>query len=90
MAPSNNDLIILDIEDGKTQQKDDTVFEILTKFLSRKGSIKLRQKVIFFRMMATLINASLTVTKSLQALRKQEKDKTMQKFYDYMLEKVQS
>ncbi|MBP9812766.1 type II secretion system F family protein, partial [Candidatus Gracilibacteria bacterium] len=51
--------------------------------------IKLRQKVIFFRIMATMVNASLTVLKSLTALKKQEKEKNMIKFYDFMIDRVQ-
>lgn len=39
--------------------------------------------------MATMVNASLTVLKSLSALKKQEKDKGMIKFYDFMIERVQ-
>ncbi len=58
-------------------------------FLHKKGSIGLRQKVVFFRIMATMVNASLTVLKSLTALRKQEKDKNMIKFYEFMIEKIQ-
>jgi type II secretory pathway component PulF len=39
--------------------------------------------------MATMVNASLTVLKSLTALKKQEKDKKMIAFYDFMIERVQ-
>lgn len=39
--------------------------------------------------MATMVNASLTVLKSMTALKKQEKDKNMIKFYDFMIEHVQ-
>jgi type IV pilus assembly protein PilC len=51
--------------------------------------MKLRQKVIFFRIMATMVNASLTVLKSLTALKKQEKEKNMIKFYNFMIDRVQ-
>ncbi len=37
-----------------------------------------------------MVNASLTILKSLTALRKQEKDKNMLKFYDFMIEHIQS
>jgi type II secretory pathway component PulF len=39
--------------------------------------------------MATMVNASLTVLKSLVALRKQEKEKNMMKFFDFMIERIQ-
>ncbi len=40
--------------------------------------------------MATMVNASMTVLKGLSALRRQEKSPSMQKFYDFMIERVQS
>lgn len=58
--------------------------------LQHRGKITLRQKVVFFRIMATMTNASMTVLKSLSALRKQEKDKNMIQFYDFMIDRVQS
>lgn len=40
--------------------------------------------------MATMVNASMTVLKSLSALRKQEKNKIMLRFYDFAIEKIES
>lgn len=40
--------------------------------------------------MATMANASMTVLKSLDALRRQERNKTMLQFYDFMIDRVQS
>ncbi len=40
--------------------------------------------------MATMTNASMTVLKSLSALRKQEKNKMMLRFYDFAIDRVQS
>jgi type IV pilus assembly protein PilC len=37
-----------------------------------------------------MVNASLTILKSLAALRKQEKNEDMIKFYDFMIERIQS
>lgn len=37
-----------------------------------------------------MVNASLTILKSLTALKKQEKDKNMIKFYDFMITRIQS
>lgn len=39
--------------------------------------------------MATMVNANLTVLKSLSALKKQEKQENMIKFYDFMIDKIQ-
>lgn len=40
--------------------------------------------------MATMVNASMSVVKSLDALRRQEKNKSMQQFYDFVLSRVQA
>ncbi|NRH20510.1 type II secretion system F family protein [Candidatus Gracilibacteria bacterium] len=86
----NQNIIILDIEDSKVHVEKETVGEYIKKFLIAQGSINLRQKVVFFRILATMVNASLTILKSLTALRKQEKEKNMLKFYDFMIEHIQS
>jgi type IV pilus assembly protein PilC len=87
--PITQDIVILDIEEWQAVKQEEWFLKYLKSFFWAKGSISLRNKVIFFRIMATMVNASLTVLKSLTALRKQEKEKKMQKFYDYMIEKVQ-
>lgn len=86
----NQNIIILDIEDSKVHVEKETVGEYIKKFLIAQWSINLRQKVVFFRILATMVNASLTILKSLTALRKQEKEKNMLKFYDFMIEHIQS
>ncbi len=86
---TTQDIIILDIEEGQAAKKEEGLFKYLKDFFWSRGSITLRNKVVFFRIMATMVNASLTILKSLTALRKQEKEKNMIKFYDFMIEKVQ-
>ncbi len=89
MANTASDIIILDIQEGQEVKKQESYLIFLKNMFFNWASIKLRQKVIFFRIMATMVNASLTVLKSLSALKKQEKEKNMIKFYDFMIEKVQ-
>jgi type II secretory pathway component PulF len=79
----------LDVQEGQDVKKEETYLTYLKNIFIKGGSVKLRQKVIFFRIMATMVNASLTVLKSLTALKKQEKDKNMIKFYNFMIDKVQ-
>lgn len=86
----NQDIIILDIEDSQVNTEKESLGEYIKKFLFAQWSINLRQKVVFFRILSTMVNASLTILKSLTALRKQEKDKNMLKFYDFMIEHIQS
>lgn len=85
----NQDLVILDVEEGQAEWIKESYLEYIQAFFRNRASINLHQKVVFFRIMATMVNASLTVLKSLTALKKQEKDEKMIKFYDYMIEKIQ-
>ncbi len=87
--PITQDIVILDIEEWQAVKKDEWFIKYIKSFFWAQGSVTLRNKVIFFRIMATMVNASLTVLKSLTALRKQEKEVKMQKFYDFMIDKVQ-
>ncbi len=84
-----SDIVILDIQEGQEVQKQESYITYVKNLLFKWGSINLRQKVIFFRIMATMVNASLTVLKSLNALKKQEKDPGMKKFYTFMIDRVQ-
>lgn len=86
---NNQDIVILDIEEWSWVKTEEWFVKYLKDFFWKQGSISLRHKVIFFRIMATMVNASLTVLKSLTALKKQEKDKKMIAFYDFMIERVQ-
>lgn len=86
----NQDIVILDIEDGWKEVEIESTLDYIKHFLFKQWSINMRQKVVFFRILATMVNASLTILKSLSALRKQEKDPKMIKFYDFMIERIQS
>lgn len=86
----NQNIVILDIEDNQVYAEKDTLLMQIKKVFVSQGSITLRQKVVFFRILATMVNASLTILKSLSALRKQEKDKNMLDFYDFMISHIQS
>ncbi|MDD2694025.1 MAG: type II secretion system F family protein [Candidatus Gracilibacteria bacterium] len=86
---TNADIIIMDIKEGIQEKKEESILTYMLGIVFKKGSISLRQKVVFFRIMATMVNANLTVLKSLSALKKQEKDKNMIKFYEFMIGKIQ-
>ncbi len=87
---TNQNLIILDVEETIDVQESKSFFQRILEGVTPKSRITLREKVVFFRIMATMTNASMTVLKSLTALRRQEKTKKIQKFYDYVIEQVQS
>lgn len=84
------DIVILDIDDGWKEVEVESTADYIKHFFFKQWSINLRQKVVFFRILATMVNASLTILKSLTALRKQEKDAKMIQFYDFMITRIQS
>lgn len=86
----NQNLVILDVEEEQVVQEDKSFGSYLKGFLKNRSKISLREKVVFFRIMATMTNASMTVLKSLTALRRQEKQKHMLEFYDFAIDRVQS
>lgn len=86
---NNQDIIILNIEEVQELKEEEGILVYLKNMFKPGASIKLRQKVIFFRILATMVNASLTVLKSLSSLRKQEKDPNMIQFYDFMIDRIQ-
>jgi type IV pilus assembly protein PilC len=86
----NQDIVILDIEDGQKEAEVESTLTYIKHFLFKQWSVTLRQKVVFFRILATMVNASLTILKSLSALKKQEKDPKMIAFYDFMITRIQS
>lgn len=86
----NQNLVILDVEEEQVIEEDKSFGAYLKNFLKHRSKITLREKVVFFRIMATMTNASMTVLKSLTALRRQEKQKHMIEFYDFVIDRVQS
>jgi type IV pilus assembly protein PilC len=86
---NTQDIIILDIEEWQEIGKEEWILSYIKNFLKPSANISLRQKVIFFRILATMVNASLTVLKSLSSLKKQEKDPNMIKFYTFMIDRIQ-
>lgn len=89
MAGQNAEIVIMDIKEWVQEKKQESILTYFLSVLFKQGNINLRQKVIFFRIMATMVNANLTILKSLAALKKQEKEKNMIKFYDFMIDKIQ-
>ncbi|PID84154.1 hypothetical protein CSB09_02660 [Candidatus Gracilibacteria bacterium] len=87
---NSQNIVILDVEGKEKIVKKESTLQYLIGIVRKTGAISLREKVIFFRSMATMVNASMTVLKGLSALRRQEKVPNMQKFYDFMIDRIQS
>ena len=90
MTPNEQNLVILDVEESAVAKEAPSIMSYIKGFFKNTWGLTLRQKVVFFRIMATMTNASMTVLKSLDALKKQEKDKKMLAFYNFVIERIQS
>ena len=90
MTPNEQNLVILDVEESVAAKEAPSIMSYIKGFFKNAWGITLRQKVVFFRIMATMTNASMTVLKSLDTLKKQEKDKKMLAFYNFVIERVKS
>lgn len=90
MTPNEQNLVILDVEESVAAKETPSIMSYIKGFFKNTWGITLRQKVVFFRIMATMTNASMTVLKSLDTLKKQEKDKKMLAFYNFVIERVKS
>lgn len=78
----SNNFIILD-NNEKVKSNNNTAFtldSINDRFIS-KQKINIKNKVIFFRLLSTMVNAWIPVLKSVWILEKQEKDNVMKKFF---------
>ena len=62
--------------------------EALDAWLLSKQKINTKQKVVFFRLLATMVNAGLPMLKSLAILQKQEADPLLQHIYGQIIEQI--
>lgn len=85
-----SEIIILDSNDSRRIERRKSLWKTITEFFWPRKKLKLREKVVFFRILATMVNASLTVLKSFETLRKQEKNISVRMFYDEMILKIQA
>ena len=78
-----SDFIILDTKNEAKVIKETWGFSMDTidAWMISKQRIKTEQKVIFFRLLATMVNAGLSIMKSITILEKQEKNLLLQKAY---------
>jgi len=73
----NNNVDIL--EDSKSDNSSESVVDKINKYLLSLSNIKVKEKVIFFRLLSTMLNAWVWVVKSMWVLEKQEKSPVLKK-----------
>lgn len=78
-----SDIVILDDSNNDqkkdTQKKDIPLMDKINAYLLSKQSLQTKEKVIFYRLLSTMINAWITLTKAVAILEKQEKKQTVLK-----------
>lgn len=57
----------------------------IDEWLISRQKIKLEKKVIFFRLLATMVNAGLSVIKAISILEKQEKNPVLKRAYEAII-----
>ncbi len=88
-----SDIFILDDDKKETTTKetsvkhDEPLMDRINKYLLSKQSLQTKDKVIFYRLLSTMINAWITLTKAISILEKQEKKQTVLKHILQVFEK---
>lgn len=79
----SNDFIIIWTSDNKIWVKSGFNFSLdwINEWLISQQKIKSKQKVVFFRLLATMVNAWVPILKSVSILEKQEKDVLLLNLY---------
>lgn len=84
------EIIIKDSQSGISESVESSGFSLaaLDDWLIANQKIKIKQKVIFFRLLATMTNAGLAIMKSLTILDKQEKNPLMKHIYQGIISNI--
>ena len=84
---TDNDFIITWVSENVEKKSSNFNFSLdwLNEWLLSKQNINIKSKVIFFRLLATMVNAWIPVLKSIWILEKQEKDPIVQKLYQSII-----
>jgi len=80
----SSDESILDTKDSK-QEKKKSVMEYLNNLVAWLQKIKIKEKIVFYRLMATMLNAGMSIIKWVSVLEKQEKNPAFKKILGEML-----
>lgn len=64
--------------------------DAMNEWFVSQQKINLKSKVIFFRLLSTMVNAWISILKSITILNKQETDPVLKKFYDHIINWIKS
>ena len=85
---TNINILSEKFETPKVQQK--SWWESINDVLVTNQKVKLKDKVTFYRLLATMVNAGLTVLQALKVLYSEQKNPVMKKVQESILRDIQS
>jgi type IV pilus assembly protein PilC len=88
----NNQIIILSekFDAPKNAAPQKSWWEAINDTLLTNQKVKLKDKVTFYRLLATMVNAGLTVLQALKVLRDEQKNPVMKRIQDSMIKDIHS
>lgn len=89
-APNNQELIINDVQGEAADSQNLSFLQKFELWMLSQQKMKTKQKVIFFRLLATMANAGLPILKSLSILERQEKDMVAKAYFTRMITGIKS
>ena len=88
---SNNSIIILSEKfEAPKDLKPKSWWEAINETLVKNQKVKLKDKVTFYRLLATMVNAGLTVLQAIKVLHAEQKSPVMKKVQESMIRDIQS
>ncbi len=80
---------ITDVRPANQQMSSGSLFERLNEWVIVKSPLKLKEKVAFFRLLATMINAGVSLIKALYILEEQTQDQKMKRICQSIALKIE-
>ncbi len=83
-------IIILSEQFEGPKEKKQSWWELINDILVTNQKVKLKDKVTFYRLLATMVNAGLTILQALKVLKDDQKNPVMKKIETTMIENIHS
>lgn len=87
---NKGEIIIVDTETGIGTSKKLDIGDAIKRWFLSLQKVKLKNKVAFYRLLATMVNAGLSVVKAVNVMEKQEKDFFMKSVYQRIIANVRT
>lgn len=87
---TNNIIILSEKFETPKNLKPKSWWEVINDTLVKNQKVKLKDKVTFYRLLATMVNAWLTVLQAIRVLHSEQKSPVMKKVQESMIRDIQS